>query len=99
MARTWGGRSAPALAAELVAVKREAEARALELLQLHRERATLQQQLLEQEAEAAAMQAEAEEEAEAEQRGLQQQLHDMRNELNELRASCSTAEREVADEP
>ena len=42
-----------------------------------------------------AMQAEAEEEAEAEQCGLKQQLHDMRSELRELRASCATAEREV----
>ena len=41
------------------------------------------------------MQAEAEEEAEAEQCGLKQQLHDMRSELRELRASCATAEREV----
>jgi hypothetical protein len=44
------------------------------------------------------MQAEAEEEAEAEQCGLTQQLRDMRDELNDLRASCSRAEREATDE-
>ena len=43
-----------------------------------------------------ASQEQQEDEAEAEQRGLKQQLLDMRSELRELRASSNLAEREVA---
>ena len=42
LANTWGGRSGPSMAAELVGFRREAEARALEVAGLHQQ--VLQQQ-------------------------------------------------------